>query len=318
MRASVVVGPRRSQITELPPPPLGPGDVLVQVKACGVCRSELEEWQNPPRALVLGHEPSGVIAAVGAGVTGLREGQRVTVFTGKSGPYTCYTSGAFAEVVAVAQENVVSLPASLPFELALGEPLACLVSAFERAPIRLSDRVLLLGAGFMGLALLQLVVTRNPRELVVADLSPEARAAALRYGAHRACTPNELMPVRWERDGDAGFDVVIECSGAAPALALAGEVAAAHATIVIVGYHQIRQVDVGLWNVKGLTVINAHEKRRAYFMECMRNGIDMVARGRLDMASLVTHRYGLDELDSAFTDLMRKAPGHTKGVVLMG
>jgi threonine dehydrogenase-like Zn-dependent dehydrogenase len=317
MRASLLIGPKRSQITELPPPPLRPGEILLEVKACGVCRSELEEWQEPPRPLVLGHEPSGVIAAIGAGVTGLAPGQRVTVFTGKAGLYTDYTSGAFAEVISVPQENVVPIPAALPFELALGEPLACLVSAFERTPIRLADRVLITGAGFMGLALLQLVRLRQPRELVVADLNPAAREAALRFGADRACAPEELRPVRWGTDGDAGFDVVIEVSGAAPALALAGEVAAAHGTIVIVGYHQQRQIDVGLWNIKGLTVINAHEKRRAYFMECMRSGIDLVAKGRLDLGALVTHRYGLGDVDAAFTDLQRKVPGHTKGVVVV-
>jgi threonine dehydrogenase-like Zn-dependent dehydrogenase len=317
MRANVLVGPKRHEISDVSAPRPAAGEVLVQVRACGVCRSELEEWQAPPRRLVLGHEPSGVIAGIGAGVSGLKEGERVTVFTGRAGRYTDYTSGAFADYIAVPAENVVAIPDALPFELALGEPLACLVSAFERSPITLSDRVLLTGCGFMGLALLQLIRLRSPRELVVADVNPEALALAKRFGADRVCRPDEIPPVRYWKDGDAGFDVVIECSGAPKALELAGEATAAHGTIVIVGYHQMRQIDVGLWNIKGLTVINAHEKRRDYFMQCMRNGIDLVAKGKLDLGALVTHRYQLGQLDAAFEDLLRKAPGHTKGVVLM-
>lgn len=317
MRASVLVGPQQCTITDVATPTLQTGEVLVRVKACGVCRSELEEWQAPVQPIILGHEPSGEIAAIGPGVTGLREGQRVTLFAGGAGRYTTYTSRSFAEYVAVPQENVVPIPDGMPFDLALGEPLACLVSAFERSPIGLSDRVLLIGAGFMGLALLQLVRMRQPRELVVVDPDPHARELARRFGAHRVCPPEEVPAVRWDRDGDAGFDVVIEASGAPKALALAGEAAAAHATLVIVGYHQLRQIDVGLWNAKGLTVINAHEKRRAYFMECMRNGIHLVANGTLDLGALVTHRYALGDLNRAFGDLLRKQPGHTKGVVVI-
>jgi threonine dehydrogenase-like Zn-dependent dehydrogenase len=322
MQASVLVAPKRHQLTEVAMPPMGPNDVLVRVKACGVCRSELDDWQAPPvvehRLRIMGHEPSGVIEDVGAAVTALCKGQPVTVFTGGAGRYTDYTSGGYAEYVAVPQENVVVLPPGLPFEQALGEPLACLVSAFERTPIALADRVAVIGCGFMGLALLQLLKLKSPHEIVAVDVDPAALELARRFGADRVCTPDQLEPVRWWTDETNGFDVVVEASGAAKALTLAGEIARAHATLSVVGYHPgLRQVDVGLWNIKALTVINAHEKRRAYFMQCMRNGIDLIARGKLDMKGLVSHTYRLGELDGAFDDLLRKVPTHTKGVVLM-
>ena len=296
---------------------------MIQVKACGVCRSELQLWSsfqcNDDTPVILGHEPSGVIADIGSRVTGLQKEQPVTVFTGSSGRYTEYTAGGYAEYVVVPQENVVPIPATVPFHFALGEPIACLISAYNRTPITFSDRVAVIGCGFMGLCLLQLLKLRCPRELVVIDLDRDALALALQFGADRAYTPDELTTFVqdtsiWENP-DHGFDVVIEVTGAEPALTLAGEMTRPHGTLMIVGAHGIRQINVGQWNIKGLTVINAHEKRRAYFMECMRNGIDLIAKGVLDLQPLISHTYRLDDVDRAYEDLLAKQPGHIKGVV---
>jgi threonine dehydrogenase-like Zn-dependent dehydrogenase len=321
MKASILVGPKRSQVQEVPRPALGAGDVLVRVKACGVCRSELEEWQSGRTThAFLGHEPSGVVEAVGSAVTGFAMGERVAVFTGPGGDFTQYTSSGYGEYVVVPQENTVEIPDGVAFEHALGEPIACLVSAFERTPVALSDRVLVIGCGFMGLGLLQLLRLKSPRELVAVDVDQAALERARKLGADRTCTPDQLRPARWwepGEQGETGFDVVVEATGAQKALDLAGEVVRAHGTLVILGAHGMRQVDVGLWNIKALTVINAHEKRRAYFMQCMRNGLQLIAKGQLDMGALVSHRYALDGLDGAFEDLLSKKPGHTKGVVLI-
>ena len=324
MKASVLIASKTSCIQDVDMPMMTEDDVLVQVKACGVCRSELTPWStfqcNDNPLGILGHEPSGIIADIGSGVTGLHKDQPVTVFTGRSGKYTEYTAGGFAEYVVVPRENVVPIPATMPFTYALGEPLACLVSAFNRIPITFSDRVALIGCGFMGLCLLQLLKLRCPRELVAIDLNRDALDLALRFGADRVCTPEQLPPLDQNTqawlDPDHGFDVVIEVTGAQPALTLAGEIVRPHGTIAIVGAHGMRQVDVGQWNIKGLTVINAHEKRRAYFMKCMRNGIDLIARGVLDMQPLISNTYSLAKVDRAYEDLLAKQPGHIKGVVL--
>ena len=92
-----------------------------------------------------------------------------------------------------------------------------------------------------------------------------------------------------------------------------------HGTLFIVGYHDdgIRQIDVALWNIKALNVINAHEKRLAYFMHCMQTGVDLIARKKIDMKPLVSHTYSLDNADQAYRDLLEKPQGHVKGVVLI-
>jgi len=90
-----------------------------------------------------------------------------------------------------------------------------------------------------------------------------------------------------------------------------------HGMLSILGYHQggPRQVDLELWNWKALDVLNAHERRAEYQMDCMRRGLALLAAGKLDTASLVTHRLGLDQVDAAFNALNTKVPGFVKAVI---
>jgi 2-desacetyl-2-hydroxyethyl bacteriochlorophyllide A dehydrogenase len=326
MKASVLTAPRTSEIQEVPVPETGPNDVLIRVKACGVCRSELEKWQGKREGLqypiIMGHEPAGVIEELGSHVDTFQVGQAVAVFPGSNGLFTEYRNGGFAEYLAVPQENVVTFPQEAESHKMLGEPIACLVSAVDRTNIHLADRVAIVGCGFMGLAVLQFVLQRGPKEIVTIDVRQEALEDALRLGADRAIMPEQLGPgdkaVKWE-EISLGFDVVFEVSGTQQGLTLAGELVKAHGTLSIVGFHVggLRHVDLGLWNIKGLNVINAHERRREYFIRCMQAGIDLVAKGNIDMDSLVTHKYPLEHVDQAYSDLERKAPGHIKGVILL-
>lgn len=326
MKASVLIAPRTSEIQDVPVPKTGPNDVLIRVKACGVCRSELEKWQGKREGLqypiIMGHEPAGVIEELGSNVNMFKVGQTVAVFPGSNGPFTEYRNDGFAEYLAVPQENVVVFPSESESYKMLGEPIACLVSAVDRSDVHLADRVAIVGCGFMGLAVLQFVLQRGAKEIVAIDIRQEALEDARRLGADRVISPEQLGPgdkaVKWEEIG-LGFDVVFEVSGTQQGLTLAGELVKAHGTLSIVGFHVggLRHVDLALWNIKGLNVINAHERRRDYFIRCMQAGIDLVAQGKIDMDSLVTHKYPLEQVDQAYSDLEQKAPGHIKGVVLI-
>ena len=325
MRASVLVGPEMSEVREVPVPSVGENDVLVRVEACGVCFSEFHDWNREQEGsaypLSMGHEPSGVIERVGERVDSLRVGQRVAVLPTGSGPFTQYTNGAYAETVVAPQERVAPIPEGLSFAEAIGEPIACLVSAAERSGVRLGDRVAVVGCGFMGLALLQLVALRGPREIIAVDIRPEALENALRLGADRALRPEEIDPgdklVEWEQFGQ-GVDVALEVSGTQAGLTLAGEMVKAHGTLCIVGYHVdgMRTIDVGQWNMKAMTVINSHERRNEYLTRCMKVGLGLIGSGKLDMASLVTHTYPLEGVDDAFRAMREKPQGFIKGVIL--
>ncbi len=314
MRYSQMIAPRRSVVAEEPTPEPGPGEMLVRVAACGVCASELHPWMDGAHAYPrrFGHEPVGTVVAVGPETDGFREGDRVTGLF----------KGAYADVVLARTADALPVPDGVADENALGEPLACLVNAQRRTPVDLADRVAIVGLGYMGLGLLQLLNLRGPSRIVAIDVREESREAALRLGAHEALHPNDvpgeyLLTNFGDWDSDRGFDVVVEGSGTQPGLDLAGKLVRAHGVLSILGFHQggSRQVDVGMWNWKAIDVVNAHVRRHADLMENMRIGLELEAAGLIDLGALVTHRYGLDEVDRAYADLRDKPPGFIKAVI---
>jgi threonine dehydrogenase-like Zn-dependent dehydrogenase len=314
MRYSQLIAPRTSEVVEAPTPDPGPGEVLVQVRASGVCASELHPWADgrPGYPHRFGHEPMGVVVAVGPEVTRLREGDRVTGLF----------KGAYADLCLAQVGELLPVPDGVAEENALGEPLACLVNAQRRTPVELADRVALIGLGYMGLGMLQLLKLRGPSRIVAIDVREEARAAAMSLGADETYDPSQL-PDEYritnfgEWQSDRGFEVVVEGSGTQPGLTLAGERVRAHGVLSILGYHQggPRQVEVGMWNWKAIDVVNAHVRRRADLLESMRIGLELAAKGLIDLGALVTDRYTLDEVDRAYTDLLEKPPGFIKAVV---
>src|SRR5918998_1202641 len=244
MRYSQLIAPRTSEVVEVPTPDPGPGEVLVRVMASGVCASELHPWADgrPEYPHRFGHEPMGEVVAVGTDVTGFGEGDRVTGLF----------QGAYADLCLATETELLPVPDNVGEENALGEPLACLVNAQRRTPVELADRVAVIGLGYMGLGMLQLLRLRGPSRIVAIDVREEARAAATDLGADEVYHPAKLPPEYvltsysdWQ--SDRGFDVVVEGSGTQPGLTLAGELVRAHGVLSILGYHQggPRQVEVG-------------------------------------------------------------------------
>lgn len=312
---SLLVAPQQSEVVEEQVRAPGPGEVLVRVTACGVCASELHPWLHgrPGYPHRFGHEPVGMVEAVGPGVTRFVPGDRVTGLF----------SGAFSQFRLAAEDVLLPVPNHIPDEGALGEPLACLVNAQRRTRIELADRVAIIGLGFMGLGMLQLVTLHGPSRIVAIDVREEARRRALALGAHEAYHPDDVpaddvLTLFREWDSPKGLDVVIEASGTQAGLTLAGKMVRAHGVLSILGYHQgsPREVDVEMWNWKAIDVINAHVRRRADLMESMRIGLALLSRRLIDLSCLVTHRYGLDGVDQAFADLRDKPAGFVKAVVL--
>lgn len=314
MRYSQLVSPQTSEVVEGDARQPGPGEVKVRVTACGVCASELHPWDSgvPAYPRRLGHEPVGVVEAVGEGVTRFAPGDRVTGLFLE----------AFTDTAISPEEILLPVPEGLADENALGEPLACLVNGLRRTPIELADRVALIGLGYMGLGMLQLLKLRGPSRIIAIDVREEARAHAKDLGADEVYHPNDVPEeyhlTRWEDwESDRGLDVVIEASGTQPGLTLAGKLVRAHGILSILGFHQggDRQVDVEMWNWKAIDVVNAHVRRRADLLESMRIGLELEAQGLIDMGRLVTHRYALDEVDQAYAALRDKPEGFIKAVV---
>jgi threonine dehydrogenase-like Zn-dependent dehydrogenase len=258
-----------------------------------------------------GHEVSGVVADVGKDVQGLAPGDRVAVWAPGRG---------FAEYVIV--KSRYCFPADdLPLDLALAEPLACAVNTVEMANVSLSDDVVIIGAGFMGNLVQKLVAMQGPRRLIVADTRADALERARKLGAtHVVNVMTESLPevVKELTDGQ-GADVSFEVVGAQAPLNLLGDVTRMSGKVVLVGFHQgePRQIPLGYWNWMAFQILNAHFREETIILRGMRIGMRLLTSGRLNLEELVTHRFGLDEINQAFRTAHEKPEGFVKSTIVM-
>lgn len=316
MKQAILARPTHHEVHDRPPPTMGPADVMVRVSVCGVCASELPPWRGDGGAYPreLGHEVTGVVVEVGKEVHSVQPGQLVTGLFGRG----------FAEYAVTSADRVIPVPEGMPAEVALGEPLSCVISGARRTRVTPGDLVVIIGLGFMGLLTLQAIRLLGPARIVAVDVRAEALETARRLGADEAYTPDQvpdhLYLTSWDRlDGNFGADVVVEASGTQAGLTLAGRLVKAHGFLSIVGYHQgaPRTVEMEMWNWKAFDLLNAHERRVDVQMDSMRRGLDLVASGKIEIASLLSHRFPLDEIDRGFQALHEKPPGFLKSLIVM-
>jgi threonine dehydrogenase-like Zn-dependent dehydrogenase len=314
MKASFLVGPMKSEVRDVPIPEIGDDDILMRLEYVGVCASELHPWKRGVGGVngIMGHEPVGYAAKIGKNVAHIREGERVTAL-GQS---------CFAEYARIPACRAVPVPDAVPSKEALGEPLSCLVSAAERTPVCLGDSCAVVGLGYMGLVMTDLIALKGAGRIFGIDVRPECEGMALRHGIDVFLTPDRVPEsmklTKWaDMDLNYGLDVVCEVTGNASALKLAAEMAHQHGVLNIVGYHQDgpRIVDMELWNWKALTVINGHERREGFQVDCMKRALGLIAAGKLQLERLVTHEFPIDAVDEAFKALISKPHGYIKGVI---
>ena len=315
MRAATIAAPRAVEMSTVALPDPGPGQVRVRLDGSGVCGSNLPPWegrdwfQYPFAPGAPGHEGWGRVHALGAGVEGLAVGDRVAVLSER----------AYAEYDVAGTGAVVRLPDSLGDAPFPAEPLGCAMNVFRRSDVRAGQDVVVIGIGFLGALLTQLAAGAGARVIAVSR-----RPFALDVA--RECGAAELIPLddHWrviERvkalTGGEMSERVIEVVGAQWPLDLAGELTRVRGRLVIAGYHQDgpRQVNMQLWNWRGLDVINAHERDPAVYLRGMRDAVDAVAAGALRPAPLFTHTMPLDELGAAFQLMHDRPDGFLKALV---
>jgi threonine dehydrogenase-like Zn-dependent dehydrogenase len=315
MRAAVVVAPGRIRMDQVARPGPGPGQVRVRLEGCGVCASNLTPWEGPewmqfptePGAL--GHEGWGVVDAVGDGVEALAVGDRVAALSYKS----------YAEYDVAEADAVVKLPASLSGQPFPGEPLGCAMNIFRRADILAGQTVAIVGIGFLGAILTRLASDAGARVIAVSR-RPFSLDVARRMGAAEVVPMDDhqaiIERVKALTDGKL-CERVVEAVGKQWPLDLAAELTAERGRLIIAGYHQDgpRQVNMWLWNWRGIDVINAHERDPKAYVEGIREAVDAVASGRLDPSSLYTHAYPLERLDQALDATRDRPDGFLKAIV---
>jgi len=316
MRAAVVAAPGSIRMDEVALPEPGAGQVRVRLEGCGVCASNLTPWsgpewmQFPTEPGALGHEGWGIVDAVGDGVEGLAVGDRVAALSYKS----------YAEYDIADADAVVRLPDALADQPFPGEPLGCAMNIFRRSDIEAGQTVAIIGIGFLGAILTRLATDAGARVIAISRRAFSLDVAR-RFGAAETIPMddhNAIIDRVRELTGGAFCDRVIEAVGKQWPLDLAAELTRERGKLVVAGYHQDgpRQVNMWLWNWRGIDVINAHERDPKLYAQGIRDAVEAVASGRLDPASLYTHRYPLDRLDEALDATRDRPDGFLKALVI--
>jgi len=311
MQAATIARPGAVEIHRVPVPAPRMGEVRVRIEGCGVCGSNLALWEGRPwfdyprEPGAPGHEGWGYIDHVGSDVSRQLLHQRVAVLSYK----------AFADYDIAPVEHVVPLPAVLADKPFPGEALGCAMNIVRRSAIRPGQTVAIVGAGFLGVLLTQLAVQRGAKPIVISR-RPFALTLAQHSGAERTIAlrdPARVIAQVKEATHSRGCDVVIEAVGAQGPLDLAGELTAERGRLVIAGYHQDpRQVNMQLWNWRGLDVVNAHEREPSEYLQGIHDAVDAVVSGMLDPEPLYTHRFSLHKLGVALNALRERPDGLLK------
>jgi threonine dehydrogenase-like Zn-dependent dehydrogenase len=317
MRAAVLAGPGQIRVDDVARPEPGPRQVRVRLEGCGVCASNLTPWagpdwmQFPTEPGALGHEGWGVVDAVGDEVEGLSKGDWVVALSYK----------AYAEYDLADADAVVRLPDSLVGQPFPGEPLGCAMNIFRRSEIEAGQTVAIVGIGFLGAILTRLATDAGARVIAISR-RPFSLDVARAFGAA------ETIPME-DHNGIIGHvkeltegvfcDRVIEAVGKQWPLDLAAEMTRERGRLIVAGDHQDgpRQVNMWLWNWRGLDVINAHERDPKIYVQGIHEAIEAVASGRLDPRPLYTHTFPLNRLDQALDATRDRPDGFLKALVTL-
>jgi D-arabinose 1-dehydrogenase-like Zn-dependent alcohol dehydrogenase len=322
-------------IDEVPVPEPAPGEVLLEVRACGLCGTDVHlalEGSLPVARtpITLGHEAAGIVAARGAGAVRFREGDRVALFPAAScgacrfcqsgrdslcdaaKVYGMARDGALAEYVVVPEASLLALPQGIPFDIGavvtdgVATPLHALRS---RGQLRAGETVGVFGCGGLGTHALQLALLMGASQVVAVDTDEEALGRARRLGAGLALDPGRVDVPRAVREhlGGRGLDLAIELVGLPETVELAVRCLGKGGRAVVVGVGPGRPALPPLASFVGReqAVLGSFGMDRADIADLF----SLLAAGRIDLSGSISARYPLAESDAA----LRRLAG--KGVV---
>ena len=335
MRVNVLREAGSMGVEERPVPVPGAGEVLVEIGSVGICGSDVHYYRHGRIAeyvvrepMILGHEAGGRIVAVGAGVADDRVGERVALEPGvpdrtcrecKAGRYnlcphvrffaTPPFDGTFAQYVTIAADFAHAIPDSISDDGAgLIEPLSVGVWACGKVDVGPGSSVLITGAGPIGLMNVQVAKAMGATEIVVSDIEPGKLEIATRLGATR------VLNARTENAADLGIEVdaFIECSGAQVAVqqGIRAVRPAGHVVLVGMGADEI-SLPVGLIQGRELTITGTFRYANTY-----PTAIALAAAGLIDLDSMVTGHYGLEDAEEALNQ--DRNPAAIKTIVRPG
>jgi L-iditol 2-dehydrogenase len=341
VKALLLTEYKQLNVTDMDTPVISDDDLLVKVKACGICGSDIHGYDGssgrriPP--LVMGHEAAGIVAEVGSNVTEFQPGDHVTfdstVSCGKC--YFCRRGsinlcdnrtvlgvscgeyrrhGAFAEYVSVPKNICYKLPNELPFnQAAMIEAVSVAVHAANRTPVSLGDTAVVVGSGMIGLLVIQAIRLAGCAQVIAVDLDAGRLEKAKRLGADVGLKADEVdvaAEVRKLTSG-RGADVVLEVVGATPTIQTAIACARKGGTVTLVG-NLAPNVEMPLQAIvtRELSVLGTCASNGEY-PQC----IDLLARGAIKVDTMITATASLEEGVNWFARLYQGEPGAMKVIL---
>jgi len=341
MKALVLEKYNHFAYKDVPEPQLGPEDVLVRVKACGICGSDVHGMDGstgrriPP--VIMGHEAAGVIAEIGANVTSWQKGDRITfdstIYCGEC--YFCRRGlinlcdnrrvlgvscdeyrqdGAFAEYVAVPQHILYRLPEGLSFEqAAMVEAVSIAFHAVARTPLSLNDTAVVIGAGMIGSLIIQSLRAAGCGQIIAVDLDQKRLDLACKLGADKGLESDsiDVLAKVFDLTYNRGADIAFEVVGFTPTLTLAIQCLRKGGSLTLVGNLSPR-TEFPLQSVvtRELT-LNGSCASRGEYPACL----DMIARGVIDVDAMISAVAPLADGASWFQRLHDKEPGLMKVIL---
>ena len=324
MRVAMYYNNSDVRLEEMPVPEIGPGELLLKVEASGLCGSDVMEWYRIQRApMVLGHEVSGEVVQVGAGVEQYKEGDRLVVthhvpcnachwcLSGRHTDCdtlhtTSFDPGGFAEYLRIPEINVnrgvFPIPDHVGYdEASITEPLACVYRGQRRANLQPGQNVLVLGSGLAGLIHINLARALGAGRIIATDMVDYRLDAARKLGADVTFSAMEDVPARLREANNGRLaELVIVCTGALPALRQALESVERGGTVLFFAPTApgvslpVPINDVFFRNDVTLTTTYAGAPAD------LATAMDMIASGRVQVGEMISHRLGLAEAGLGF------------------
>lgn len=312
MKQVVSIGPKKSEIREIPMVTPNDDQILIRTRYVGVCMSEHDAWSVAKEGEAFGHEPMGIVETVGKNVTGFQKGDRVSGLWGSTLP----GAGGIVEyaVADPKKETVVKLPESLRDEDGVLEPLACIMSAVSKVNISMpGTTVCVVGCGYMGCGAISLLKTRGAR-VVAVDIRKESLEDAKRYGADEVCLAEDAK----ETFGNA-FAIVMEWGETAESLDLAINLTKMCGKLYIGAYHTggKRLVDVQQLNFKAIDCLSVHPRESELSDIGARNAVQLLTSGQWKYTDVPVKIYPMSQFDRAHEELETKYGTYMKALIDM-
>jgi 2-desacetyl-2-hydroxyethyl bacteriochlorophyllide A dehydrogenase len=315
MQAAILYGAHDFRIEEIPVPEIKDDEFLIRIKTCGVCHSEIHQWNETIPGLdyprFIGHEVAGEIVEAGKNTTKFKPGDKIAAWTDGKG---------YSEYIALKEDRVFPLADDINFKYALAEPIACTTNGVIKADIQLEDTVALVGAGFMGLILLQQIKFTGAAKIIAVDIRDEMLEMAKNLGADIIINPvkEDYKKIINELTDGRGVDVSIEAGGNEVTINLAADICRMEGKLVIFGFHPGARMikDLGYWNWMAFNIINGHFRNLDTILKGTRIGMEMLNAKKINMEPLVTHTYNLNQIEEAFMVARDKPKGFVKSVIV--